>query len=658
MKTNPLIGVIILNYNGYELTKECLNSLRKSTYRPLSILVVDSASTDDSARNLREIVPPDALIELSVNGGYPYGNNIGIQHAFRRGAQYVLITNNDIVVDQNCIKYLYQAISHDQTIGIIGPKVLYYSRPDIVNYAGIEGCIVRAKHRRIGLNETDNGRYEGLVNTLYQDGCALLLSKSCYEKIGGFDEWLWTSGDDLDLCARAILAGFRVCCQQKAKVWHKISATPKRNGIEFSLLLSRLWFFIISQKSNLNKLSVLVIVNLTAAGLGFITRVKIANTLGKADFGLFAYAFAIAAYGGAIIRFGFDRTLVRDLIHFPKRFGQFVASSLLLRGFLFLLVTLALLIWKFFSPAVSDLTWGVVPVVLGQSMLGLEMKAVYDSWGRMSRHAVYNLIQRCLYFSAVWLMIILAPKSLSVFWLGVFTVVAVIFYIILQCSWAFKRIDFGGISKSIFNATFVLAKGNLVIWFSCLWCLSFGVINQIILKFYGGKESLGGYAAAWQIVALAMLFLAQVARIGNPATARITKYGMAKNARVKLLIKYSSVMFLIVFPVCLAAIVWPEFILRSIYKPEYVSAAATLRLMGLYLIVYSFAVVASQYLVSARLEKLYLRNVTIGGFVSVAFSFVLIPGLGGLGAILSLLIAHSLLVLLNWRGVAKQLRKC
>lgn len=422
-------------------------------------------------------------------------------------------------------------------------------------------------------------------------------------------------------------------------------------------LVVRFRKILLSQKVHLQNLSVLVFINLTVAVLGFITKVKIANTLGKADFGLFAYGFAIAAYGGAIIRFGLDRTLVRDLIHYPKQQGQLVASSLLLRGFLFLVVTLALVIWKFSSPAVSDLTWGVVLVVLGQSMLGLELKAVYDSWGKMSRHAIYNLIQRCLYFAAVWLMVILAPKSFSVFWLGVFTVVAVIFYIILQCNWAFKRIDFGGIKKSIFNNTLVLAKGNFTIWFSTLGALSFGVVNQLILKFYCGTESLGSYAAGWQIISIAILFLTQIARIGRPATARITKPGISTSARVKLLTKYSVVMFLVVFPVSLATIIFPEFILRLIYRPEYVSAAGSLRLMGLYLIVLSFASVASQYVVSARLEKLYFRNIIIGGLVSVVFSFVLIPILEGLGAILSLLIAHSLLVMLNWLVVIKQLRQ-
>lgn len=431
----------------------------------------------------------------------------------------------------------------------------------------------------------------------------------------------------------------------------------KSIDIEAPLLSGKLTALLISQKANLRRLSVLVIVNLTAAGLGFITRVKIANTLGKADFGLFAYAFAIAAYGGAIIRFGFDRTLARDLIHFPKRQGQLVASSLLLRGFLFLIVTLALVIWKCFSTALSDLTWGVVLVVLGQSMLGLELKAVYDSWGRMSRHAIYNLVQRCLYFSAVWLMVILAPRTFSIFWLGIFTIAAVSFYMVLQCNWAFKRIDFSGIKKSIFHNALILAKGNLVIWFASLGGLSFGVVNQIILKFYGGKESLGGYAAAWQIVAIATLFLTQISRIGNPATARITKPGISKRERIRFLVKYCSVMCLVVCPISLVTIVWPESILRLIYRPEYASGAGALRVMGLYLLVLSVAFVAAQYLISSRQEKLYFRNVMIGGLVSVVFSFILIPNFAGLGAILSLLIAHSLLVMMNWVGVIKNLMK-
>ena len=422
-------------------------------------------------------------------------------------------------------------------------------------------------------------------------------------------------------------------------------------------LSGRLWKVVISQKKHVQNLSVLVCFNFLVAGLGFITKVKIANTLGKANFGLFAYGLAIASYGAAIIGFGFNRTLVRDLIHFPKRQGQLVASSLLLRSFMFLVVTLALLIWKFFSPAVSDLTWGVVLLVFGQSMLGLELKAVYDSWGKMSRHAVYNFIQRCVYFAAVWLMIILSPKSLNVFWLGIFTIATLTFYMILQCKWAFNRIDFGGISRSILSATLALARDNLIIWFSALGCLSFGVVNQLILKFYEGKESLGGYAAAWQIITIAMLFLNQVARIGNPATARITKPGIEKTNRIKFLVKYSAVMFFVVFPVCLATIIFPEMILRLIYKPEYVSAAGTLRIMGVYMMIYSFGFVASQYIVSARMEKIYFAIVIIGGCLSIVLCFILIPRFSSLGAALSLLISHGAAMGLYMLAAVNHIRK-
>ncbi len=116
-------------------------------------------------------------------------------------------------------------------------------------------------------------------------------------------------------------------------------------------------------------------------------------------------------------------------------------------------------------------------------------------------------------------------------------------------------------------------------------------------------------------------------------------------------------MCLVVCPISLVTTVWSESVLRLIYRPEYASSAAALRVMGLYLLVLSIARVAAQYLISSRQEKLYFRNIMIGGLVSVAFSFILIPKLGGLGAILSLLIAHSLLIMMNWLGIFKNLMK-
>jgi len=219
------ITVVVLNYNGFKHTSECLASLRKSSLNPLSVIVVDSASTDDSVMQLERILNPDELIKLASNGGYSYGNNIALAQAFSNGAEYVFIINNDTVLDHDCIADLINIVSKDTSIGIIGPKVLYYSEPDRINYAGMTGSIEYAKYRRVGLNETDTGQYTGLIETLYQDGCALLITKSCYKAIGGFDELLWAYSEDFDICVRARMAGFRVCCLQSAKIWHKVSAS-------------------------------------------------------------------------------------------------------------------------------------------------------------------------------------------------------------------------------------------------------------------------------------------------------------------------------------------------------------------------------------------------------------------------------------------------
>jgi len=225
MRTYPRLSVVILNHNGFQHTRECLESIRRASYKPLSVIVVDSASTDDSVKKLKDVLCQEELIELSVNGGYTYGNNIAIEYSFKNKAEYALILNNDTVMDKNCIESLVEAVLSDPAIGIIGPKVLYYSRPEIISFAGITGCIHSASYTRIGLNEKDTGQYDNLVDTLYQDGCALLITKACYERIGGFDELLWTYSEESDLCMRARLGGFRVCCLQKSKIWHKVSGT-------------------------------------------------------------------------------------------------------------------------------------------------------------------------------------------------------------------------------------------------------------------------------------------------------------------------------------------------------------------------------------------------------------------------------------------------
>lgn len=416
-----------------------------------------------------------------------------------------------------------------------------------------------------------------------------------------------------------------------------------------------LWALVISQRKHVKNLSVLVFVNFLIAGLGFLTRVKIANTLGKEGFGLFAYALALGCYGAVVVRFGLERTFVRDLVHYPSRFAKLVVGSLVLRGFILILVTLALIIWKLLFGN-NELSWGVIAVVFGTSLMALDLRAVYDSWYEMSRDAIYNLIQRFCYYALIWIVVLFVPDELSIGLMGAGTILSATLYLFMQQRWVFKRIEFHKAKESLVKGAIKLGYDNLLVWAATIGCLSFGVLNQLVLKSHKGNAELGGYAAAWQIVTIATLLLNQVARIGGPATARITREGTDKNTRRRFVVKYSGVMFATASPIAVSSLLCPGLILRTLFRPEYASAAGTLRILGTYVMCFSLGLVASHYIVSARMEKLYFASVIAGGILSVLLCLLLIPKLGGIGAAISLLIAHSMSMGFYWVAMILHVR--
>ena len=413
------------------------------------------------------------------------------------------------------------------------------------------------------------------------------------------------------------------------------------------LFRSRLHSLLASQRRNLQNLSALVVFNFLAAGLFFVTQIKIANVIGKEKFGLLAYGIALGMYGQTIVGYGMNRTLVRDLIHYPKRFAKLVMASLLLRGLLLVLVVALLLVWKLaWQPA--DMTWAIIVVVVAYSLKSLDLQPVYDAWHRMGRHAVYNMVQRGLYFALIWGIILTTPRHLSLAWIAFGLLVTEVFYLFLQQRWAGGRIEWSWDNSGRNSVVGELFKNNFWIWLATVGCLSFGTLNQIILKYYCGPGELGSYAASWQIVAAAMLLLTQVSRVGNPATARVTRPENNGCKRKSFLLKYSCVMAATALPVVIPSVLFPGWIMKTIFKPEYASSATILRVLGIYLMVFSLGCVASQYIVSSRMEKTYFASVIMGGILSVILCFLLIPRMAGYGAALALLIAHGISMGFYW----------
>lgn len=219
------IVVVILNYNGYADTIECIKSVRASTYK-CRLIVIDNASPRNDAELLSAYLNDDEmLLRASANLGYAGGCNLGLDFAFRNGADAVFVLNNDTWVDANCLAQLISALNLKNDIGIVGPKILFYDDPLTVAFAGITVDPKRVKYERLGYLDSDSGQFESLIPTSYQEGCALLITRNCYNTIGGFDVELWSYWEENDLCFRARSKGFEVMCQQSAKVWHKVSAS-------------------------------------------------------------------------------------------------------------------------------------------------------------------------------------------------------------------------------------------------------------------------------------------------------------------------------------------------------------------------------------------------------------------------------------------------
>lgn len=222
--TEPKVSIIILNWNGWRDTVEAVESCLKLSYGNFSVLLVDNASSDGSEAILRERFPNVVLIQTGANLGYAGGNNVGIRRALADGAEYVWLLNNDTTVDPAALGEMMQ-VAADPTVGMVGPKILLYSRPDHLNCVGSTINLMTGQPRLIGLGEKDDGRFDELCDMDTLSGCSLLVGKNVLEKVGFMDESFFLYYEETDWILRTKRAGYRMVYVPKARIWHKVSAS-------------------------------------------------------------------------------------------------------------------------------------------------------------------------------------------------------------------------------------------------------------------------------------------------------------------------------------------------------------------------------------------------------------------------------------------------
>ena len=227
--SEPRVSIIILNWNSYEVTLECLRSLGKITYRNFEVVLVDNGSVDGSAERLAESVPEIRLIRNGKNLGFAAGCNVGMRDALARGAEWVLLLNNDTVVAPDFLTHLIQVAEKDPNIGVLNPKIYFFDPPDRLSYAGGVHQRWRLFPRTFGLRQKDAGQFDRVREVNFLSGCAMLIKADVIRQIGLFEEIYFHFFEDIEWSLRATRAGFKGMYVPQAVIWHKEHYDTDRN---------------------------------------------------------------------------------------------------------------------------------------------------------------------------------------------------------------------------------------------------------------------------------------------------------------------------------------------------------------------------------------------------------------------------------------------
>jgi GT2 family glycosyltransferase len=222
---SSLVYVVILNWERPADTVACVCSIESENPVgvDLHVLVVDNGSTGGSVQEILNACPDVELLALPENLGFAGGNNAGINHALERGADLVLLLNNDTIVEPGAVAALVRSLDQDESWSIAVPKICYHDEPRRIWAAGARWRRFPPRVTMVGFGRRDASRYNRAHELAYATGCALLVRRSVFDDVGGFDPMFVNYQEDYDLCYRARQAGHRLVYVPQAVVLHKVS---------------------------------------------------------------------------------------------------------------------------------------------------------------------------------------------------------------------------------------------------------------------------------------------------------------------------------------------------------------------------------------------------------------------------------------------------
>lgn len=217
-------SVVIPNWNGLDLLKICLPSLKKQSFSNFEIIIVENGSTDGSAEYIEKYFPEIKIIKLSRNIGFSPAVNLGIKKA---KGKYIILVNNDAELDKDCLYFLTKAAKDHPRVSFVAAKILNFYRRNIIDSAGDEIDMV-GHAVNTGMGEKDGESFSQGKEVFLVCGGGSLFKKEAFKKVGLFDGSYFAYFEDVDWCLRAQLLGLKGYFEPRAKLYHIQKATSSR----------------------------------------------------------------------------------------------------------------------------------------------------------------------------------------------------------------------------------------------------------------------------------------------------------------------------------------------------------------------------------------------------------------------------------------------
>ena len=230
------LAIVILNWNGAKMLRQYLPSVLQYSCDEATVYVADNASSDDSVQLLREHFPEVKLILLDRNWGFAEGYNKALAQI---EAEYYLLLNSDIEVTHHWLTPLIELMDAHEEVAACQPKLLSVANRNQFEYAGASGGFLDrfgypfCRGRIFETVERDDGQYNSPCEVLWATGAALFVRARIYKEVGGLDARFFAHSEEIDLCWRMRLQGYKIFCQPESTVYHVGGGTlPKGNPMK------------------------------------------------------------------------------------------------------------------------------------------------------------------------------------------------------------------------------------------------------------------------------------------------------------------------------------------------------------------------------------------------------------------------------------------